>query len=110
MSDSVRLKLRTEKLTIASAGVSQPIKATSTQCWSLTIQSDDTNALKFYFGNDGNDTVDADSGEWLDPGCSKEFRSENFFSAYSNYIDLSDIYVFSDEAATFRISYWVGVT
>jgi len=90
--------------------VAQPIKASTTLCWAISIQAEDTNALKLYIGNDGSDSVDADSGAWLVPGGAVDYNASTMFSAYTDYIDLSSIYVYSDETAVFRITYWVGIS
>jgi hypothetical protein len=105
---SDRLKIISEVLTIVTPGVSQVLKNSDRLVWSISIFSEDSNTLPMYIGNDGNDTVDATNGWKVFPAGVIDFNSNEFFSAYTLQIPLRSIYIYSDEAATYRLLYSIN--
>lgn len=105
---SNRLDVRTEKVAISSAGVSQVLTSSHVLTWSVRVYADATNFSPIFIGNDGNDTVSETTGTPLYPGDSITFDAKDFFSPYTQYINMSKIFVLSTGSGSYRLLYWVS--
>jgi hypothetical protein len=103
-----RLVMRTEKVTVASSGVSQVLTSAHDLTYSVSIYSDDANSAVFYIGNDGNDTVASTTGRPLGPGGTLDINSTNFFSPHTEYVSMAKIFINGTGSDTYRLLYWVS--